>query len=97
EVDYQESIDRVIALLDEKLINLKDTFPQILEGPNVIGVIKVLRKGFIIRIIIKTMPETHYSVEREVQKQVKELFEQNNIRLATEHLVIDREQTDQLS
>ncbi|MGD9886587.1 MAG: mechanosensitive ion channel family protein [Bacilli bacterium] len=97
EVDAKESIDRVIFLLDEKLINLKDTFPQILEGPNVIGVTKVFRKGFIIRITVKTTPENHYAVEREVQRMVKEVFDQNNILFATEHLVIDREQPNQLS
>ncbi|MGD9605134.1 MAG: mechanosensitive ion channel family protein [Bacilli bacterium] len=97
EVDSKESIDHVIALLDEKLIYLKDIFPQILEGPNVIGVVSILRKGFVVRIIVKTTSENHYSVEREVQKLVKELFDENNICFATEHLVIDHEQSDHLS
>lgn len=87
-VDYRENIDQVVALLEEKLVTLKDTFPQILEGPNVLGITKIDATGYTLRITVKTVSETHYSVEREMYRFIKELFEENKIRLATGALVI---------
>ena len=38
-VAYHENIDHVIQVLEEHLGELRDMFPQIIEGPNVIGVV----------------------------------------------------------
>lgn len=97
EVDAKESIEEIFNVLQEKLIYLKDTFPQILEGPNIIGVTKVSRKGFAIRVTVKTEPETHYAVEREMNRLIKEIFTENNIKFATEHLVIDDDKSEHIS
>jgi len=87
-VDYRENIDQVMALLEEKLVTLKDTFPQILEGPNILGITKLNASGYTIRITVKTLSETQYSVEREIYRFIKELFEENGIRLAIGSLVV---------
>ncbi len=87
-VDYRENIDKVRTLLEEKLVTLKDAFPQILEGPNILGITKLDASGYTIRITVKTLSETQYSVEREMYRFIKELFEENGIRLATGSLVV---------
>lgn len=87
-VDYRENIDKVRTLLEEKLVTLKDAFPQILEGPNILGITKLDASGYTIRITVKTLSETQYSVEREMYRFIKELFEESGIRLATGSLVV---------
>ncbi|HHX79135.1 MAG TPA: mechanosensitive ion channel family protein [Acholeplasmataceae bacterium] len=87
-VAYEETISEVIALLDDRLRNMKDEFPQIIEGPNVMGVISLGASGVIIRITSKTLPEEHYAVERAITKFVKEVFDENGIEIPYDHLVI---------
>lgn len=81
-VSYDEDIDRVIGLLDEKLMNIKDQYEQIVEGPFVSGVDDLNENGVVIRISVKTRPETQYAVERGIKKYIKELFDKENIKLA---------------
>jgi small conductance mechanosensitive channel len=95
EVDGRESIDKVLTLLEEKLVYLKDVFPQIIEGPNVIGITKITGRGFNVLITVKTASETHYSVQREINRVIKELFEANNIRLSVEHMVVQNDEQSQ--
>lgn len=87
-VAYEENISEVIALLDDKLRNMKDEFPQIIEGPNVMGVISLGASGVIIRITSKTLAEEHYAVERAITKFVKEVFDANGIEIPYDHLVV---------
>ncbi len=87
-VAYEENISEVIALLDDRLRNMKDEFPQIIEGPNVMGVISLGASGVNIRIISKTLAEEHYAVERAITKFVKEVFDENNIEIPYNHLVV---------
>ena len=91
EISQDQNIDEVINLLSEKLPLIREAFPQIIEGPNVLGVIRLSSRGFTIRITVKTMSEQHYSVERGIFKYVKELFEENNIKIPYEHMVIHNE------
>lgn len=87
-VAYEENISKVISLLDDKLRNMKEEFPQIIEGPNVLGVISLGERGVSIRITSKTLPEEHYAVERAITKFVKEVFDDNNIEIPYNHLVV---------
>lgn len=87
-IAYKEDIEKVIALLDEKLINIKDQFEQIIEGPNVVGVTDLGDSGVSIRVTVKTLSEQHYSVERAIKKYIKELFEKENIEIPYQQIVI---------
>lgn len=88
EVEYKENIDSVISLLEEKLAPLKESFSQIVEGPNVVGVTNLGVNGVSIRIMVKTNSEQHYAVERAIKKYVKELFDENGIKIPFNQLVI---------
>lgn len=87
-IAYEENTQKVIDLLEEKLIIIKDQFEQIVEGPNVIGVTSLADSACIIRITVKTLSEQHYPVERAIKKYVKELFEQEGIKIPYPQLEI---------
>ena len=91
EIGYNENIDKVVKLLDDKLIVLKDTYKQIIEGPYVNGVTDLGDDGVKIGIIIKTEPEQYYEVVRAIKKYVKELFDEENINIPYKQLVVHNE------
>ena len=86
-IDKKENIDKIINLLEEKIQIIKERFPQIIEGPNVIGVTDINKESFNIRINVKTEIEKHHEVERELKKYIKELFDDGGINSAHNQVV----------
>lgn len=87
-VAYKENIDNVINLLDEKLPQMKEEYTQIIEGPIVAGVEALENSSVSIKITAKTNAEEHYAVERALLKKVKETFEENNIEIPFNQIVV---------
>ena len=93
-VAYSENIDHVIEVLEENLGVIRETFPQVIEGPNVIGVSSLGNSCINIRIDVKTNAEEQYSVERGLKKFVIELFNREGIEIPYEQLVIHNAKSD---
>ena len=87
-ISYKENIDKVINLLEENLGEIKESFPQVIEGPNVIGVNDLGTNGVTIRITLKTVVNEQYAVNGAMKKFIKELFDDNGIEIPYEQLVI---------
>ena len=85
---YHENIDHVIQVLEEHLGEIRDMFPQIIEGPNVIGVVGLNDSSVAIRVNVKTNTEEHYAVERGIKKFVKDLFDKEGIEIPFNQLVV---------
>lgn len=94
EIAYKENVEKVMNLLDEKLLTIKEQFEQIVEGPNVLGVTNLGENGYTIRITVKTQPEQQYSVERAIKKYVKELFEEEGIEIPYPQVVIHNDKSN---
>lgn len=90
-ISYEESIDKVITLLDEHLPSLKDNYKQIIEGPVVTGVDKLNESSVDIKITAKTEPEEHYAVQRALNKFIKDLFDEHNIEIPYTQIVVHGE------
>jgi len=88
DVAYEEDLDEVIKLLDDNLPTLKENYPQIIEGPIVVGVETLADSSVTIKVTAKTNPEDHYAVQRALLKYIKELFEQHNIEVPYPQVVI---------
>ena len=67
---------------------MKKQFPQILEGPNVLGVSNLGDNGVEITITVKTESEKHYPVLRELKKYIKELFDANGVEIPFNQIVV---------
>ncbi len=74
-----ENTDKVINILDEKLITVKESFKQVIEGPYISGITKILDDRIIISIIVKCEAEKQYEVIRYMNKYLCELFKEENI------------------
>lgn len=87
-ISYKQNVNEVIAILDENLPSLKENYPQIIEGPIVVGVDKMDDNGVTIKITAKTNSEEHYSVQRGLLKHIKEIFDEHNIEIPYQQIVV---------
>ena len=88
-ISYQDDISKTISLLEAKLPAVKEMFPQIFEGPDVLGVRNLGVNGVDIGIIAKTTPEEHYAVERGIRKYIRNLFIENGITIPITQVMIN--------
>lgn len=96
-ISYDEDIDKVISLLEEKLPAMNESFPEIIEGPNVIGVTELQDKGVEIQINAKTKAEGHYAIERALRKRVIQILSERNIRIPYPQIVFQESRKESQS
>jgi len=87
-IAYSADIEKTITLMKTELPKLKDEIEEIIETPQVLGVIDLADSSVVIRVIVKTMTEKHYGVERLTRQRIKELLDQNNIEIPFPQVVI---------
>ncbi|HOP56796.1 MAG TPA: mechanosensitive ion channel family protein [Bacillota bacterium] len=87
-IAYGEDIEKTVALMKAELPKLKDEIEEIIEAPQVLGVIDLADSAVVIRVIVKTMTEKHYGVERQTRQRIKELLDQNNIEIPFPQVVV---------
>lgn len=90
-IKHKENITLITSILEEKLPQVKELFPEIIEGPNVIGLTQINSSGSTIKVTAKTLPEMHYAVERQLMKMIKDILEENNIEIAVSVMEIRNE------
>ncbi|MDD3191175.1 MAG: mechanosensitive ion channel [Bacilli bacterium] len=83
-IAYEENPDTVISMLQERLAMMREVYPEIVEGPNVVGISAMDGKQVEILIQAKTNCEQQYAVERGLRKKIKELFAEHHIALPKE-------------
>lgn len=96
-INYDADENKVIELLEEKLGDIKESYPEIIEGPNVVGVCELADSAVVIRITAKVGPEQHYAVERAIKKFVLDLFKENNIEIPFPQMVVHDGKADNSS
>lgn len=81
-ITYEADIDKVVEVLqnigNEYYKNNRDT---VVEQPEVLGITKFGDSDVSLRMIARTVPLKHWSVEREIRKDIKEAFEEGGIEI----------------
>ncbi|MGB5772239.1 MAG: mechanosensitive ion channel family protein [Crocosphaera sp.] len=84
EVSYDTDVDRVLQVIEKVGQELYED-PQwqepILEAPEILGVDEISHKGILIRLLIKTQPLQQWSVAREFRRRLKNVFDQQGIKV----------------
>lgn len=80
-IGYEVDIDKALKLLEEVSIDIKNSNEDIIEGPSVLGVQNLGEYGVTIRIIARTKPLKHWSVEMELRKRIKDIFQKESINI----------------
>lgn len=91
-IAYQEDAQQAIDLLKLELPKMKDLYPDILEEPQVLGVIALADSSVNLRVIVKTVTERHYAIERAIRQKIKEIFDQNGIEIPFPQVVVHQSQ-----
>ena len=84
-VDYKEQSDRVIKVLREAAVEVRNDarFAEtIVAEPEVPGIERVSGNEVVYLMLLKTRPGQHFAVSRELRRVIKDCFEKNNIKMA---------------
>ena len=89
-IAYKEDIQKTIDVLREQLPKFRENFPEIIEEPNVLGVIELADSSVNLRVIIKTETEKQYAVERAFRQRIKEILDENGIEIPFPQVVVHK-------
>ncbi|MFA7076765.1 MAG: mechanosensitive ion channel family protein, partial [Candidatus Izemoplasmatales bacterium] len=92
-ISYEEDIQKTIDLLNQELPKLKNTLPEMIENPVVLGVTDLASSSVNIRVIARTLPESQYNVERKIRQSIKELLTDNGIEIPFPQIVVHESKT----
>jgi moderate conductance mechanosensitive channel len=84
-VDYSEQSDRVIKVLREAAVEVRNDArfaDVIVSEPEVPGIERVSGHEVVYLMLVKTRPGQHFAVSRELRRKIKDCFEKNNIKMA---------------
>ena len=92
-IEYGESLQRVELVIKNNLDTIKKNIPQIVEGPFYKGVAELADPAVVIRFVAKCEEGTKYQVERDMNRQFKLLFDNNNIGIPFPQVVVNEPST----
>lgn len=77
-IDYEQDVQQAIDVLQNEMDNIKD-IPQILETPQVLGVVDLGDSAVTIRIVAKCEVKQNLAVERVLRLRIKNRLDKENI------------------
>lgn len=75
ELSPEENVDQMITALQAACDEVRKDIPQIIEGPQVVGVEAFGSSSLVLRIIAKTETMEQWRVERILRKKMKEVLD----------------------
>lgn len=89
-VHYGESIQRLELIIEQNLAHIKDNVPQIVEGPFYKGITNLGSSTMELLFFAKCNEEDIYTVQRGMNREIKIMFEKNNIALPYQQVVLNQ-------
>jgi len=90
-ISYDEDIKKVEEILSKELPKVKETVKEIAEGPFYRGVQALADSSVVLQIYAKTKELNRLQVQRELNRAVKIIFDENNIKIPFPQLVVHTE------
>ncbi len=88
DIEYSESLERVEEVIANNLQVIKDKIPSIIDGPYYKGVASLGASGVKLRIIAKCKEDTKFQTQRDINRQIKLIFDENNINIPFTQIVV---------
>lgn len=79
-ISYDQPLENVENIVKKALPTLKERIPDIIEGPSYRGVQKLDSNGVLIRVYAKVEDLKKFQVVRDMNRELKIVFEKNNIK-----------------
>lgn len=81
-ISYEENIDRAIDVLKKMSTVFAEKWSEdLLEGPNVLGVVRFGESDVVLRVTARTTPLRQWEIERQLRKNIKEVFDKEGIEI----------------
>lgn len=87
-ISYNEDIEKVEQVLSENLGKIKEKYKAIVNGPTYVGVQSLADSAVIIRVIAECNEMMRYQVQRDINREIKIIFEKNNIQIPYPQIVV---------
>lgn len=87
-VAYNEDIEKVEKVLKDNLPKIKEKYKSIINGPTYLGVQSLGDSGVVLRIIAECNELVRYQVQRDINRELKIIFENNNITIPFPQIVV---------
>ena len=81
QIGYSEDLENVESMLQDGLPTMKPVIPELLEGPFYIGISGMTEAGMVLSFTAKCEEGAKYRVERAMYRQLKLLFDRNQIEI----------------
>lgn len=88
DIEYCESLERVELLIKNNLAEFRKNIPDIADGPFYMGVSKLGSSGVTLRLTAKCIESRKYQVERDLNRQIKLMFDRYNINIPFPQVVV---------
>ena len=90
-VDYNAHLETVEKVILKALPDIQERNPEILDLPVYLGVQKLAESGVVLRITALTVEDDKLQVERILNREIKLLFDKNNISIPYPQLTISNQ------
>ncbi len=87
-VAYEENIDKVIEVLNDELQKAHTNYEEITSAPVVQGITEFADSSVNLRIVIECKVGTHWGLEREIRRLIKNRFDKENIEIPFNQTVV---------
>lgn len=88
DIEYGESLERVELVIKDNLKTIRNNIPDIAEGPFYMGVSQLGASGVKLRFTAKCSETMKFQVERDMNRQIKLIFDRNNINIPFAQIVV---------
>lgn len=88
-IEYGESIPRVEIVIRDNLEKIKERIPAIVEGPYYKGVDALSASSVDLLFVAKCKEEDIYQVQRDLNRELKLMFDANNINVPFPQIVVN--------
>lgn len=88
DIEYSESLERVETVIKENLGKIRRSVPSIQSGPEYKGVQELGKSGVKLRIIAECYEGELFQTERDLNRQIKLLFDKNKINIPFTQVVL---------
>ena len=96
-VSYNARIEQIEAVIADNIDKMKEKIPGIEEGPYYKGVSELGESGVSLLFIAKCKEDDIYQVQRDLNREIKIMFDDNNIEIPFNQLVVHVEEDNDKS
>lgn len=89
-IEYGESLERVEAIFEKEFPNIRAHLPAIQDGPFYKGVVSLGDNSVNVRIVVQCSESDRVQLERDMNREMKLLFDKYNINIPFPQVVINK-------